>query len=270
MRQVLEAKKISLEIEREKNIKISNGFLFISGLLSIILFSNLYYFKNTILLNFPEPFFIAIPILAGVSAIMRSQRAEDQVFLLTMESLELIDKGRTDPEFQKHAAEKLEDATKRLDRFLKKTRISPSWYSKVGEIEKDFISKLKYRAVPALRGGMLGSIRTNGKIHMLEHIAMVFIEQDIGQMKVVNDLLEGYTEIVTIEKSKLRSFYESKIGKPIVTLVSGYTALSVGTYIYALYFNQNFYGIISNPSFFILGGLTTTIFILQLQARTGD
>jgi len=264
LRPVLEAKKASLELERKKHIKISNGFAFLSGLLFIILFSNLYYFKNSILLNIPEPFFIAIPILLGLSLVMRSQRAEDQVFLKIMESLELLEKGPIDPEVRKHAAEKFEDATNRLERFIHKSRVSPLWYSKFRELEEDFVRKLKYRAVPALREGMLGSIRTdNTTVHMLEHIALVFIKQDTGQMKVVNDLLEGYDEIVTNEKSKLRSFYESRIGKPIVVLFSAYALLSVGTFIFALFTNQNFYGIISDPSFFILGGLLITGLILQ-------
>jgi len=266
-RAVLETKKTSLELKRKKNIKISNGFALLSGLLCIILFSNLYYFKNAIILNNQGLFFAIIPILFGLSLVMRSQGAEDQVFLAIMESLELLEKGPIDTEICKHAAEKFEDATNRLERFLNKSRINPSWYSKFRELEEDFVRKLKYRAVPALRGGMLGSIRTNGTIHMLEHIAMVFIEHDIEQMKVVNDLLEGYDEIVTNEKFSLRSFYVIRlflgllygdfIPLPIVSIILGELMLLAFILIYSQSAGMDFYKLIFDPILFIPGSLAS-------------
>jgi len=125
-RAVLKDKKTSLELNREKSIRISYGFLFLSGLLFIILFNDVYYIKNPILSNIHVPFLISIPILAGLSLIMRYQRYEDKVYLIIMESLDLHDKGLTDPEFYKQAAEKLEDATNRLERSLRLKGVSPS------------------------------------------------------------------------------------------------------------------------------------------------
>lgn len=277
MRQVLEAKKTSLELERRKSIKISKGFLFLFGLLFIILFSNVYYFKNAMILNNPEPFFIAMPILAGLSLIMRYQGNEDRVFLNIMESLELVDKGQTDPEVRKQAAKKLEDATNKLERLLglDTSRVRLLWYSKVKEVEKEFIRKLKYRAVPALRGGILGSIRTNGTIHMLEQIARVFIEQDIGQMKVVNNLLEAYTEIQPNGKDKSSLIYFSrlrtgKIGSLIIILIIGFTSISIISFTYCLFTIHNFIDLISDPKFFILGGLAASALISPFFPRVKD
>ncbi len=266
MRQDLETKKTSLELKRKENKKRSNR---ISNFLLLLLFisiSNTVYFKNPILLDTQLIFYPLIIGLFLMSWGLSPNGYEDNAFLKIMESLELLEKGQTDPEIRKHAAQKLEDATNTLEVYIgiETDQVSPLWHSKVNELEKDFIRKLKYRAVPALRDGRPASINMGSfTTHELEHIALVFIEQDTGQMKLVNDLLEDYDEIVINGKDKIsiNSFYRSQIGNPIIKFISAYSLLIGIVFLYTIIFNKNFYEVISDPTIFISGGLVAIALI---------
>lgn len=276
MRQVLEAKKISLELNRRKNIKRSNRILTSLILLFIIIFiSNTYYFTNTFLIEFGFIFYVMAPILSGLYILTKSLETEDKAFLKIMESLELIEKGQTDPEVCKEAAEKLDDAVNILEGLigLETSRVSSSWYSAINELEKDFIRKLKYRAVPALRGGIPGSLRIEYKtVALLEHIARVLIESDTKQMEIVNDILDRYEEIQPNGKDKISLIYfsrfrASKIGNMIITIITGFISISIISFTYCLFTIHNFIDLISDPKFFILGGLAVSALIATFFAR---
>jgi len=234
----LETKKISLELKRQKNIKRSNRILTSLILLFIILISNTYYFKNTFLLEFDFIFYVMAPIISGLYIVTKSLESEDKAFLKIMESLELLEKGQTDPEVCKEATEKLDDAVNILEGLigLETSRVSSLWYSKINELEKDFIRKLKYRAVPALREGMQGSIRREYQIvALLENIAMVFIESDTKPMEIVNDILESYDEIVISDKKVYReiitTFTDTKIGKAVIAIIAGFGIIILSMWI---------------------------------------
>jgi len=238
--------------------------LILLALSFIIYFSNAYYFKNAILLE-SELIFIMMPLLTGLSLISIGF-IEDSIFLTVMESLELLEKSPTDPEVRKQAAKKLENATNELERSLgtKKGREGPIWHSKVNELEKEFIRKLKYRAIPALREGRLAVIRTgNLSIHELEHIALVFIESGTGQMEIVNEMLENYDEIITVGKYEnfLMSFYRSRIFNPSISIISGFTGLLILIFIYSLLTKQIFYDLIYDPTLVISGSLTASMLV---------
>lgn len=276
LRSILESKKMALEIKRKKKIRRSNKILISLGLIVIIFLSNAFYFKNTILLNNHEFLYFIMSILLGLSLVTRSIGDEDQVFLKIMESLELIDISEKYPEFCKEAAEKLDDATSTLEQLLEydEKRVIFSWYSNIKKLEKDFISKLKYRAVPALREGDL--IRPlSKKEDLLLNIALVFTESNTNQMKTVNEVLDGYDEIQPNGKDKISlmsfsRFRSGKISSLIITIIIGFVSISIITFTYCLFTIHSFIDLISDPKYFILGGLAVSALITTFFTSVKD
>jgi len=268
LRLAQEADKI--ESNRKKKIKRATLFLIPIGVLFLIFIFNIYIFKIAIIFEFQIIFLFIGPIFSGFVLVFISHSDKDRVFLKMMETLELLDKDRIDPEVREDAAEKLEEAIDGLERFLRsqKDRLEPSWYSEVKELEKDFIDKLKHRAVPALRDRSLATTKTeNLTMRIIYQIALVFISPDIKQMEIVNDLLEDYDEILPDIKDEISLIsrvsstadimYRS-IPLTILSIIFGNTGFLILMFIYSLFTTYTLIDLILNPELFILGSLTAS------------
>jgi len=176
----------------------------------------------------------------------------DKLFLKIMESIELIEEGTKEPELLEKAAKKLEDATKRLDYLIEqdKEKSTLIWHSKILETETEFVEKLKYHAIPALKNGLLSLVE-------LQFIALTFIEPDIKQVILVTNFLEKYPEIIPAH-SRVRTLfrdllYGDLIPLPIVSIGLGSLIFFILLFLYSQATVHDFYGLIYEPKIFIPG-----------------